>query len=72
MSAVSSNGTVPNGLSLYIFDYPPDHAPDRMEFDMMPPAECFLESDKEAARIAAGCGACRVVHAVSGRIVFQR
>jgi hypothetical protein len=77
MNTKTSNGTIPAGLSLYVFDYPPFHESDGTwccgpngECVTNPP-QCHLESHEAARKFAEELGACRAVHVLSGEVVYE-
>lgn len=71
----SSHGTVPAGLTLYLFDYPEGHVSDGTWCsgpggECVPnPPQCFLEGDEQAMKFGAEFGANRATNAVTGKVI---
>lgn len=72
----TSHGTIPPGLTLYLFEYSearplPDTVVCLTGECEAQPSEIFLGGDAEAVRFAKARGARRAVNGVTGRVVFK-
>jgi hypothetical protein len=74
----TSHGTIPAGLTLYTFEYPPGHVSKETwccgeDDECIPnPPQCFIESNVEAVKFGDRFGASRITNAVTGKIVSSR
>lgn len=70
----SSHATIPGGLTLYTFDYPPGHVSEETFCGpngecVSNPAQCFLESDAEALEFGERFGAFLISNIITGTVV---
>lgn len=74
----TSHGTVPPGLTLYLFEYPEGHESEETwccgpngECVSNPP-QCFIESDAVALAFGLRFGAIRITNAVTGKAILSQ